>query len=72
MLTRSGRSDKPWREVKRIECRTVGGDGPVAESAVAVWWFVPSSAGLVESRVNPPRPLGKPEYSCLTDSGRVP
>ena len=28
----------------------------------------PSSAGLVKSRVNLPRPLGKPEYSLVTDS----
>ena len=26
----------------------------------------------MESRVNPPRPLGKPEYTCLTDSVPVP
>ena len=26
----------------------------------------------MEPRANPPRPLGKPEYSCLTDSERVP
>ena len=31
-----------------------------------------SSTGPVEPRANPPRPLGKPEYSCLTDSERVP
>ena len=26
----------------------------------------------MESRVNPPGPSGKPEYTCLTDSVRVP
>ena len=33
---------------------------------------VPSSAGLVESRVNPPRPWGKSKYVRLTDSVPVP
>ena len=33
---------------------------------------VPSSAGLVESRVNQPRPLGKSKHTCLTDSVPVP
>ena len=36
------------------------------------WVLFPSSAGLVESRVNLPRPLGKPEYLLVTDSGLVP
>ena len=33
---------------------------------------VPSSTGLVESRVNLPGPPGKPEYFQMTDSGSVP
>ena len=33
-----------------------------------VWVWYPSSAGLVKSRVNLPRPLGKPKYYLMTDS----
>jgi hypothetical protein len=32
----------------------------------------PSSMRLVESCVNLPGPSGKPEYSLVTDSARVP
>jgi len=45
---------------------------PYAKTCVAVWMVVPSSSGLVESAVNLPGPPGKPEYSLVTDSGRVP
>ena len=43
------------------------------ESRVGGWWCVvwggcPSSAGLVESRVNLPGPPGKPKYYLVTDS----
>ncbi len=65
-------SEKALCEVNRVGYRTGEGDGPVAEGAASGGSRVPSSAGLVESRVNPPRPLGKPEYDCLTDSARVP
>ena len=65
-------SDKTVCEANRVGYRAVEGDGPVAERAWSGGSRVPSSAGLVESRVNPPRPLGKPEYTCLTDSGPVP
>ena len=65
-------SDKALCEVNRVGYRTGEGDGPVAVCAASGGCRVPSSAGLVESRVNPPRPLGKPEYDCLTDSARVP
>ena len=67
-----GVSDKTVCEANRVGYRAVEGDGPVAERAWSGGSRVPSSAGLVESRVNPPRPLGKPEYTCLTDSGPVP
>ena len=49
------------------------GESPVREG---VCWlcvvFAPSSSGLVESAVNLPGPPGKPKYSLMTDSGRVP
>ena len=67
-----GCGDKCMREANRVGYRAVEGDGPVAERAWSGGSRVPSSAGLVESRVNPPRPLGKPEYTCLTDSVPVP
>lgn len=59
-------------EVNRVGYRAVEGDGPVTEYAASTGYCVPSSAGLVESRVNLPRPLGKPKYDCLTDSALVP
>ena len=70
---RAGRQlEKTVCEANRVGYRAVEGDGPVAERAWSGGSRVPSSAGLVESRVNPPRPLGKPEYTCLTDSVPVP
>ena len=68
----AGPSDKTACEASRIECLAVEGDGPVAERAWSGGSRVPSSAGLVESRVNPPRPWGEPKYSRLTDSVPVP
>ena len=67
-----GCGDKCMREANRVGYRAVEGDGPVAVMRVHHGWCLPSSAGLVESRVNPPGPSGKPEYTCLTDSVRVP
>ena len=47
----------------------VEGETPVTET----WWplceVFPSSTGLEESRVNLARPLAKPKYSLMTDSG---
>ncbi len=48
------------------------GESPVHVALVGLWWVFPSSAGLVESRVNLPGPPGKAEYFLVTDSARVP
>ena len=46
---------------------------PVGENRSARLGVVfPSSSGLVESAVNLPGPPGKPKYSLVTDSARVP
>ena len=54
-----------------VECRTLDGESPVAESITSLC-SDPSSMGHVESRVNQPRPWGEPKYSRLTDSVPVP
>ena len=49
------------------------GESPVDENYASTFGAVsPSSSGLVESAVNRPGPPGKPEYSLMTDSARVP
>ena len=50
----------------------VDGESPVGENCMPVLCCYPSSSGPVESAVNLPRPLGKPEYFLMTDSGLVP
>ena len=56
-----------------LEWSTVVGESPVVESVVCVCVDnVPSSTGLVESRVNLPGPPGKSKYFLVTDSGSVP
>lgn len=69
----------PWpRPVCVVESKLLGWSAVERDSRVDGWqhvwvWMVsPSSAGLVESRVNLPRPLGKPEYVLVTDSVVVP
>ena len=70
---RPGRQlDKTVCEANRVEYRAAEGEGPVAVCAWSVGWLFPSSAGLVEPRVNQPGPSGKPKYSCPTDSVLVP
>ena len=51
---------------------SVEGESPVDENMFPVVTVSPSSSGPVESAVNLPRPLGKPEYCPVTDSGLVP
>ena len=52
---------------------TVDGESPVDVNAGGCHGCVsPSSSGPVKSAVNLPGPPGKPEYSLVTDSGRVP
>jgi hypothetical protein len=67
------------QEVIKLACSrtvcewpTVVGDSPVGVMRGSSVAGVPSSTGLVESRVNLPGPPGKPEYSLVTDSGLVP
>ena len=50
----------------------VDGESPVDENSTAFVKMSPSSSGPVKSAVNLPRPLGKPEYFPVTDSGLVP
>jgi hypothetical protein len=45
---------------------------PYVKTLHAVWAVFPSSSELVEFAVNLPGPPGKPKYSLMTDSGRVP
>ncbi|GAA1239897.1 hypothetical protein GCM10009608_87910 [Pseudonocardia alaniniphila] len=45
---------------------------PYVKTLHAVWIVFPSSSELVEFAVNLPGPPGKPKYSLMTDSGRVP
>ena len=56
----------------RLEGLAVEGASPVPGREPSSDRVVPSSAGLVESRVNQPRPLGKSKHTCLTDSVPVP
>ena len=51
----------------------VDGESPVTETInVCVRCVFPSRTGPVKSRVNLARPLAKPEYYLVTDSGSVP
>ncbi len=50
----------------------VDGESPVRENRRLPCVVFPSSSGPVKSAVNLPRPLGKPEYLLMTDSGLVP
>ncbi|KAL0641246.1 hypothetical protein Bca4012_052313 [Brassica carinata] len=54
-----------------VECRTLDGDSPVAESITSLC-SDPSSMGHVESRVNQQGPPCKAKYSWVTDSEVVP
>ena len=51
---------------------SVEGESPVDENMLPAVAVSPSSSGPVKSAVNLPRPLGKPEYFPVTDSGLVP
>jgi hypothetical protein len=62
----------PWRSGTACEWPAGEGESPVHVTPVGLWWVFPSSAGLVESRVNLPGPPGKAEYFLVTDSARVP
>src|SRR6266699_5127506 len=62
----------PWWSGTACEWPAGEGESPVHDSSVGLWWVFPSSAGLVESRVNLPGPPGKAEYFLVTDSARVP
>ena len=56
-----------------LERVAVVGESPVREnSAPCMDCVSPSSSELVEFAVNLPGPPGKPKYSLMTDSGRVP
>ena len=56
-----------------LERVAVVGESPVREnSAPCMDCVSPSSSELVEFAVNLPGPPGKPKYSLVTDSGRVP
>ena len=48
--------------LKPLECGAVERESRVGSMCFLALGACPSSAGLVESRVNLPRPLGKPEY----------
>ncbi|CAF4958888.1 unnamed protein product [Pieris macdunnoughi] len=54
-----------------VECRTLDGESPVAESITSLC-SDPSSMGHVESRVNQQGPPCKAKYSWVTDSEVVP
>ena len=62
----------PWCGGTACEWPAGEGESPVHATPVGLWWVFPSSAGLVESRVNLPGPPGKAEYFLVTDSARVP
>ena len=62
----------PWWSGTACEWPAAVGESPVHVTPVGLWWVFPSSAGLVESRVNLPGPPGKAEYFLVTDSARVP
>ena len=47
----------------------VEGETPVTETYVSSVCGIPSSTGLEKSRVNLSRPLDKPKYYLMTDSG---
>ena len=56
-----------------LERVAVVGESPVRENIMHGMDRVsPSSSELVEFAVNLPGPPGKPKYSLVTDSGRVP
>ena len=67
-----GGSHKTACQGNRLEGLAVEGASPVPGREPSSDCVVPSSAGLVESRVNQPRPLGKSKHTCLTDSVPVP
>ena len=54
-----------------VECRTLDGESPVAESITSLR-SDPSSMGHVESRVNQHGPPCKAKYSWVTESEVVP
>ena len=55
-----------------LERVAVVGESPVTENMLSAGAVSPSSSGPVESAVNLPGPPGKPKYSLVTDSARVP
>ncbi|KAL0684768.1 hypothetical protein Bca4012_051616 [Brassica carinata] len=61
----------PCGGCEAVECRTLDGDSPVAESITSLC-SDPSSMGHVESRVNQQGPPCKAKYSWVTDSEVVP
>ena len=69
LLPGGGGSDQLHGELNSLGWLTVERESRVDGCCVTTWCECPSSSGLVESAVNLPRPLGKPEYSKMTDSG---
>ena len=55
-----------------LEGVAVEGESPVHENHPSPWGGIPSSTEPVEFGVNLAGPPVKPEYSLVTDSGRVP
>ena len=58
-------------ERNRLESRAAAGESPLREASLQCGASL-SSAGHVQSRVNPPGPSGKAEHSLETDSEQVP
>ena len=54
-----------------MERPAAAGESPVAESPTGPTG-IPIRTGHVKPRLNPGRPLSKPEYSVMTDSEQVP
>ena len=59
-------------KLNRLGRRTVVGESPVDVSVMCGWQVAPSSAVLVECRVNLAGPPVKPKYFLVTDSVSVP
>ncbi|RYR46402.1 hypothetical protein Ahy_A07g032139 isoform A [Arachis hypogaea] len=64
-------SQRKRKQNEAVECCTLDGESPVAESITSLH-FDPSSMGHVESRVNQQGPPCKAKYSWVTDSEVVP
>lgn len=67
-----GESEKTVVRGRPLEGVAVEGESPVPESLVSLSCVFPSSTEPVKFGVNLAGPPAKPEYSLVTDSGRVP